>query len=80
MANLEKTVASSLEQVQAIRRIEESVGLDSLSPSLLEAALLRKENPDLSLTELAALADPPVGKSGMSHRLKKLREIADILH
>lgn len=80
MANLEKTVTSSMEQVQAIRKIEETMGLDSLSPSLLEAALLRKENPDLSLTELASLADPPVGKSGMSHRLKKLREIAENLY
>ena len=79
LANLEKTVTSSVEQVQAIRKIEELRGLDSLSPSLQEAAVLRKENPDLSLTELAALADPPVGKSGMSHRLKKLREIAEDL-
>ena len=79
MANLEKTVTSSVDQVQAIRRIEEHLGLDSLSPALREAALLRRENPDLSLTELAALANPAVSKSGMSHRLKKLREIAENL-
>ena len=79
MANVEKTVASAMSQTQAIRRIEETIGIDSLSPALKEAAVLRKENPDLSLAELAALADPPVGKSGMNHRLKKLREIAENL-
>ena len=79
MANVEKTVASAMSQTHAIRRIEETIGIDSLSPALKEAAVLRKENPDLSLAELAALADPPVGKSGMNHRLKKLREIAENL-
>lgn len=79
MANLEKTVNSSMEQCHAIRKIEETIGFDSLTPALKEAAILRKDNPDLSLAELAALASPPVGKSGMNHRLKKLREIAENL-
>lgn len=79
MANVEKTVATAMEQVAAIRKIEETAGLDSLSPALKEAAILRKDNPDLSLVDLGALANPPVGKSGMNHRLKKLREIAENL-
>lgn len=79
MANLEKTVTSAVSQAHAIRKIEETIGIDSLTPALKEAALLRKEHPDLSLAELAALSNPPVGKSGMNHRLKKLREIAENL-
>ncbi len=47
-------------------------GIDTLPPALQEAALLRIANPEASLAELAALADPPVTKSCMSHRLKKL--------
>lgn len=79
MANLDKTVSSSMAQVDAIRKIEEAIGLDSLTPALREAAELRLDNPDLCLADLAMLADPPVGKSGMNHRLKKLREIAENL-
>ena len=61
----------------AIARVEETIGLDSLTPALREAAELRKANPYLSLEELAAKADPPVGKSGMNHRMKKLRRLAE---
>ena len=59
-----------------IRRISIARGLFTLPPALREAARLRVENPDLSLQELGEKMDPPVGKSGMNHRLRRLMEIA----
>lgn len=75
-ANVEKAVEAAQEQLAAIRRIEQSVGLDSLPEKLHEAALLRIVSPEASLSELAQLADPPVSKSCISHRLKKLTDMA----
>ncbi|MGI5874209.1 MAG: DNA-binding protein WhiA [Bacillota bacterium] len=77
LANIDKSVAAAQKQLRAIARVEETIGLDSLTPALREAAELRKANPYLSLEELAAKADPPVGKSGMNHRMKKLRRLAE---
>ena len=51
--------------------------LDELPPKLAEAARLRMQNPDLTLTELAQLCRPPITKSSLSHRLKKLSELAE---
>lgn len=79
LANLDKTVASAMDQEKAIRKIEAEVGLSSLTPALREAARLRLDNPSAPLSELASMANPPVGKSGMNHRLKKLKEIAENL-
>ena len=73
-ANLDKIVAASGEQLAVIRRIEREYGLTSLPEPLLETAMLRIANPEASLAELARLADPPVSKSCMNHRLKKLLE------
>ncbi|MCL2367907.1 MAG: DNA-binding protein WhiA [Oscillospiraceae bacterium] len=74
-ANVEKSVEAASTQLAAIRRIEGRAGLESLSEKLYQTALLRIVNPEASLTELALLADPPVTKSCMSHRLKKLVEM-----
>ena len=75
-ANLDKTVNAALSQLSAIRRLRESDKLDSLSPKLREAARLREEHPELNLSQLGALAEPPVTKSTLNYRLKKIMEIA----
>ncbi len=71
-ANADKIVAASREQLDAIRVLEAQYGLTSLPEVLQETAMLRIANPEASLTDLARLADPPVSKSCMSHRMKKL--------
>ena len=76
-ANLKKTGIASLRQLEDIELIERTIGIRSLPPNLGSAALLRLENPDKSLTELAEASDPPVGRSGMNHRLQRIKEIAD---
>jgi len=74
-ANVEKIVEAAQAQLEAIRRIEQTVGLESLPERLYQTALLRVVNPEMSLTDMANLADPPVSKSCMSHRLRKLVEL-----
>lgn len=76
-ANLDKTINASAKQMESIRLIEETRGLASLPDKLQEAARLRLENPESSLMELAEMLDPPIGKSGINHRFKKIDEIAD---
>ena len=78
-ANLNKTIEAAVKQIKDIELIRDTVGLDSLSDSLMEIALLRLENPDMSLQGLGELLDPPVGKSGVNHRLRKIGEKADEL-
>ena len=76
-ANLNKTANASLEQVRDIEYISEYYGLESLPENLRQAARLRLEKPDASLTELGKMMDPPVSKSGVNHRFKKLKALAD---
>jgi len=76
-ANLKKAVNASLRQVKQIKLIEERIGLEKLSPRLREIARLRLENPDSSLKELGEMLKPPVGKSGVNHRLRKIEAIAE---
>jgi len=72
-ANTDKTVAAAQEQLAAIRRIVKDYGsLDVLPEPLKDAALLRVTNPEASLADLAQLSFPPVSKSCLSHRLKKI--------
>ncbi len=75
-ANADKIVAAAQEQLEAIRRIERGVGLESLTEGLQQAALLRIANPEASLAELSLLSDPRVSKSTLGHRLKKLMTMA----
>ncbi len=76
-ANLDKTINASVRQVENINLIEATRGLRSLPDKLHEAAMLRLENPEASLIELCELMDPPIGKSGINHRFKKIDEIAE---
>lgn len=71
-ANADKTVAAAQEQLETIRRIDREFGIENLPDVLQEAALLRITNPEASLSDLARLAMPPVSKSCLNHRLKKL--------
>lgn len=75
-ANINKVVGAACRQVEDIKYIQSKKGLEDLPPALREMALLRLEYPDISLKELGELCDPPVGKSGVNHRLRKLGELA----
>ena len=75
-SNIRKTVTAASKQLDDIRFLEEHGFLDDLPDTLKEAAYGRLENPDATLAELGALMDPPVGKSGINHRLLRLSDIA----
>jgi len=75
-ANLDKAVDAAQAQIEVIRRLQERMDIAELPPKLAEAAKLRLDNPDLTLTELAAMCSPPITKSSLSHRLKRLSELA----
>ncbi len=76
-ANLEKTVNASMRQVENIRYIAEKIGFDKLPDNLRDIAEIRLEYNDNNLVELGQLLSPPLGKSGVNHRLRKLDEIAE---
>ena len=78
-ANLNKTVAVAVKQIEDISYIRDTVGLSYLPDALRQLAEIRLENPDVSLKELGTLLDTPVGKSGVNHRLRKISEIAENL-
>ena len=63
--------------MEKIRQLEERGRLKSLEEGLREAAEARLRYPEASLKNLAALMDPPIGKSGMNHRLQKLMMLAE---
>jgi DNA-binding protein WhiA len=75
-ANLNKTVNAAVQQLESIMRIKAAVGVDKLPPPLRQVAEARLNNPDASLRELGEMLDPKVGKSGVSHRLRKIEELA----
>lgn len=72
IANISRAVGAAQEQIEAIEGLRRLEKLDRLSPPLRETALLREENRDCTLTELAALHDPPITKSGVNHRLARI--------
>lgn len=78
-ANLSKTVNAAIRQVESIKLIQKELGLQRLPKNLREIAELRLIYPDESLKELGDLLNPPVGKSGVNHRLRKIEKIADEL-
>jgi DNA-binding protein WhiA len=78
-ANISKTVSAAVKQIEDITKIRDTIGFDRLPPHLREMALLRLEYPDAPLKELGNYLEPPVGKSGVNHRLRRLSEIADEL-
>lgn len=75
-ANIKKTVNAARRQIDDIEYIEKTKGLKYLNSSLREVALLRMEEPDANLSELGEMLNPPVSKSGVNHRLRKISEIA----
>lgn len=72
VANLGKVVDAAQEQIAAIRLLQEKGRLEELPPKLREAARCRLENEEVTLTELAEMMEPPVTKSAMNHRMRKL--------
>lgn len=76
-ANITKTVNASSRQVEDILLIQRKTGLKNLPDNLREMAEIRLEYPEAALKELGQYLEPPVGKSGVNHRLRKLSEIAD---
>ncbi len=75
-ANLNKTIVSSVRQIEDIRYIRDHGGFGNLPPTLREMAEVRLSYPDAPLAELGTYLDPPIGKSGVNHRLRKLGRIA----
>lgn len=78
-ANISKTVAAAAKQIEDIKYIECNMGLRQLVKGLREIAELRLEYPDSSLQELGQMLNPPIGKSGVNHRLRKIGNIANQL-
>lgn len=78
-ANINKTVSAAVKQIEDITYIRDTIGLQQLPPGLCQIAGLRLERPDASLKELGEALDPPVGKSGVNHRLRKLSTLAEKL-
>ncbi len=78
-ANLNKTLNASVEQIDAIRRLQQSNKFNNLDDNLKEIALIRLEYPDISLVELGKKLKEPLGKSGVNYRLKRIIKIAEDL-
>lgn len=78
-ANLSKTVNAAIKQIEAIKKIKESGKFAELSDNLQEIAKLRIKYPEVSLVELGKMANPPIGKSGVNHRLKAIIKFSEEL-
>ncbi|MBR4084444.1 MAG: DNA-binding protein WhiA [Lachnospiraceae bacterium] len=78
-ANINKTLDSSRKQQEDILLLKEKYGLENLPKGLQQIARIRLEEPEASLKELGEMLEPPIGKSGVNHRLRKLSEMADML-
>lgn len=78
-ANIGKTVHAATKQISDIEKIQRKIGFSDLPDTLREMAIVRLDHPDSSLKDLGQYLCPPVGKSGVNHRLRKLSEIADDL-
>ena len=78
-ANINKTVAASVKQIRDIEYIRDTIGFESLPENLEQVAQARLLKPDATLKELGEALEPPVGKSGVNHRLRRLSELAEKL-
>lgn len=78
-ANISKTVAAASKQIDDIIYIRDTIGFGELDEGLMDVAKLRVQHPEASLKELGAMLLPPIGKSGVNHRLRKLSLTADLL-
>ena len=76
MANVNKTLDAVAAQQEAIKKLESAGQLDKLPEKIQETARLRMQNPELPLAQLAALFDPPISKSCLNHRIRKIMEEA----
>ena len=75
-ANMDRALSAAQEQIEAIKTLKNRGEFESLPLKLQELAKLRLENPDASLTELGQMFDPPLKKSGVNSRLKRVMELA----
>lgn len=75
-SNTDKTVKAAENQIRDINYLRESIGLERLPRTLQQVAEARLNNPDANLTELGELLDPPIGKSGVNNRLRRLSQMA----
>ncbi len=78
-ANMNKTIDAAYKQRMNIELIQKYHGFEKLNDGLRAVAEARLEYPEVSLKELGTLMDPPIGKSGINHRMRKLEELADEL-
>ena len=78
-ANISKTVNAAVKQIADIELIRDTDGLDSLPLPLREMAMVRLEYPEAPLKDLGKYMDPPVGKSGINHRLRKIASVAEAI-
>lgn len=76
VANIKKTVSAAMEQIKAIENIRDKRGLDFLTDDLKAVCILRLENPELSLRDLGAMLNPPISRSGVNHRIKRIMQIS----
>lgn len=78
-ANIKKTVSAAARQTADIQYIYSTIGFGNLTENLAEIAKLRLAHPEVPLKELGEMLNPPIGKSGVNHRLRKLSEMAESL-
>ena len=77
VANSQKKIDAAYKQIEDINYLNECIGLSNLPETLQSVALARLENPDVGLQELGRLMKPPLGKSGVNHRMRKITELAE---
>lgn len=75
-ANFDRTLNASLRQTEAINRLKKNGGFQKLPPELKILADIRLENPDLSLSQIGQMLDPPLSRSGVNHRLQKIVDLS----
>ena len=78
-ANIARTISASMKTINNIIKIMDTVGLEILPAELRQIAQLRIANPDYSIQQIADNIEPPLTKSGVNHRLRKINKIADDL-
>ena len=76
-ANITKTVNAAARQIEDIEYLRDHYGFQNLPENLRQIAEVRLDNPDAPLKELGSYLNPPVGKSGVNHRLRRISELAD---
>ena len=76
MANQKKAVTASIDQIYAMRTVIETYGVEKLPPALQEIVRLRVAYPDATLKELGERADPPLSKSAVYHRIRRIEQMA----